>query len=188
MSRTDVDFSKHEVIVKKSEDFLSHYLKLPNTVTQGILFINTNDIMAVTGDYGNWIFCREFHPSATGSVSDRYWIEKLKICSCQDPFDFDSDVAKKEIEELKLEHEFSEEEKEWLDDLSDEADQGEYAYIAKAMGHPNSFDTEMIPRGQSINWWLSVVFDGFEEICNRIKKDDVLYRSFKRRCPTVDST
>jgi hypothetical protein len=102
-------------------------------------------------------------------VSDGYWIEKVQIASKQDPYNFDSDTAKSEIKKLLEQHEMSTEEKEWLIELSDEADEGEYAYNAKAMEHPGSFDIEMIPDGKKIDYWLLVVFDAFEEICKRLK-------------------
>ena len=173
--RTEVDFSKHVVDVTKQDRLLVHYIHLPNTIVNSVKFINTNDIMAVTGDFGNWIFCREFHPSATGGVSDGYWREKLGISSCQDPLEFVSDIAKAEIKEM-LEDEdrtFTEEEREWLGELSDAADEGEYEYIATAMHRPSSFEAECIPKGKRVTFWLLVVFDAFEEICKRIKEGAV---------------
>ena len=89
---SSLDFSKHVVTVEKQEGLLIHTLAIPGTITQSVKFINTQGIMAVTGDYGNWIFCREFHPSPTGSVSDSYWCEKLRISSRQDPYEFDSNT------------------------------------------------------------------------------------------------
>ena len=169
--RTDVDFSKHELIVVETPAVTSHYLKKPNTITDSIKFINTNGILAVTGDYGNWIFCREFHPSPTSHVSGGYWDEKLEISSTQKSDEFNADKVKKEIKELKEQHELSEEELEWLDELEDEADEGEYGYIHKAWEHPSTFDTEMIPRGKVRHYWLDVIYDGFDEICNRMKED-----------------
>ena len=98
--RTEIDFSKHVLTVNKQEGLLVHTLAKPNTYVQSFVFINTNDIMAVTGDYGNWIFCREFHPSKDGYVSDTYWVEKLRIGSCQEPSNFDSQTAQEQVTEL----------------------------------------------------------------------------------------
>jgi hypothetical protein len=165
--RTTVDFSNHVLEVVKTDEILVHHLRVPGTLMRSIKFINTNGILAVTGDYGNWILCREFHPSADGYVSDHYWVEKLKISSCQDPYVFDAKVAKENIKDLLTEHELSDEEKEWLNELSEEADQGEYSFIAKAMDRPGSFEAEMIPHGKKLNEWLQIIFDGFDEICRR---------------------
>lgn len=167
--RTSVDFSKHELTINSCECAVIHCLKIPGTITNSIKFINTSGILAVTGDFGDWIFCREFHPSSDGYVSDSYWTSKAKIGTCQDPYVFDYEFAKEEIKLLLEQHEFSDEEKEWLNDLSNEADQGEYSFIAKVMDHPSTFETEMIPDGKKFRQWLLIIFDGFEEICNRIK-------------------
>jgi hypothetical protein len=175
MSRTTVDWSKHQVIKTETPELLVYYFKKPDTTCQAIKFINIKgEGLVVTGDYGSWMFCREFHPSAKGSVSDQYWSEKLRIGSTQDPYVFDSEVAQAEIKDILAEderdyhHSLSDEEKEWLNELSDEADQGEYSFIAKAMEHPSSFETESIPHGKTLNQWLLIVFDAFEEICRRI--------------------
>lgn len=172
MSRTDVDFSKHVVTTTKREGMLIHVLAKPGTHMDSLIFVNTNDVMAVTGDYGNWIFCREFHPSPTAKVDDHYWIEKLQIASSQDPYDFDGKVAQEEIEELLKDTDkaLSKEEIEWLKDLSDAAEGSEFEYIAKVMDYPGSFPAEMIPKGKVTKFWLQVVFDAFEEICRRMEK------------------
>src|SRR4030042_6319497 len=170
MKRTDVDFSQHELLIEENKNngmlnMTIHYLKKPNTITDSVKFINTNDVLAVTGDYGNWIFCREFVPSANGKASGGYWAEKLSIASTQNAYKFSEEVAKSEIDELLKEHELSDEEKEWLDELREEADQGEYAYIAKAMDRPYTFETELIPKGKEMDFWFKVVLDAFDEIC-----------------------
>lgn len=169
--RTDVDFSKHELIIINNADYKMHYLKLPDTITRSVKFINTQGIMAVTGDYGNWIFCREFIPDRSGKTSERYWIEKLKISSCQDPYKFNTEAARKEIlESLKsFSDSYSHEERVWLKELYQAADDGEYTFIAKAMDHPNSFDCECIPTGKEVDWYLLVIMDAFDEICDRLK-------------------
>jgi hypothetical protein len=167
--RTDVDFSNHVLTITRSKDYLVYNFAIPGTRTKSIRFINTHGIMAVTGDYGNWIFCREFHRSSEG-VSDMYWVEKLKIASTQDPYNFDSEAAVKEIEELleNPDHEFSDQEKDWLERLKVAAKDGEYSYIAEAMDRPGSFEAEMIPRGKVYNSWLPIIFDAFDEICQRV--------------------
>jgi hypothetical protein len=48
-------------------------------------------------------------------------------------------------------------------------DGSEYEYIAKVMDYPSRFHVEMIPKGKIIKYWLLVVFDAFEEICQRMK-------------------
>lgn len=169
--RTNIDYSKHKLEVFKSEGLLVHYLKLPDSYTNSVKFINTNGIMAVTGDFGNWIFCREFHPTADGYVSGGYWDEKLHNSSTQKSDEFDEDTAKEQISEMLKENEYSDEIKEWLNDLSDAASEGEYAYIAKIMDRPD-FDAEDCPEGRKRHIWLSYIYDAFDEICKRFENMD----------------
>jgi hypothetical protein len=213
--RTDIDFSKHVVTTTQHEGLLIHNLAVPGTRIHSVVFINTQGILAITGDYGNWIFCREFHPGPKEYVSDHYWIQKLKIASTQDPYTFDSKTAQDEIKELlgipmadltpeekkKLDelgvhskediervlqtmedsddkdlltdllsecNKYSPEEREWLQELSNAADGGEYEYIATAMDRPGKFEAECIPRGKVLNYWLLCIFDAFDEICQRL--------------------
>ena len=50
MSRTDLDFSKHEMIVTKTDNLLIHHLKVPGTYSNSIVFIN---------DYQTYKFTRK---------------------------------------------------------------------------------------------------------------------------------
>ena len=80
--------------------------------------------MAVTGDIGNWIFCREFHPKAgkNNYASRSYMDEKLRISSEQKSEKYDSEEALKEISKFKEEFEsyygrrMNKTEKEWVKD------------------------------------------------------------------------
>lgn len=174
MSRTKIDFSKHEVIVVETPAVTTHYLRKPNTICDSIKFINTNGILAVTGDYGNWIFCREFHPSPTGSVSDGYWMEKLQIASSQEPEEYDEEATKKELQRRLNDKEepCSEKEKEYYESLLDYVD-NESDYKHRAFEDNPGIDWEYIPFCKRTKYWLEAVFDGFEEICRRMKEGAV---------------
>jgi hypothetical protein len=169
MKRTSIDFSEHELLTTKTEHLTTYHLKKPGTVVQNIKFINTNGLLIVTGDYGNWVFCREFHPSTDSYASDAYWVEKLKHSSTQDPYIFSSETAEKQIQEIEKNHELSEEEQTWLDKLKYSASQGEYSYIAEAVNYPGSFPSEIIPKGKILTSWLLIIFDAYDEICSRLK-------------------
>jgi len=181
-NRTGVDFSKHELIVTEQDGLLIHRLKHPEySHMNSVKFINTNDIMAVTGDYGNWIFCREFHPSAGGGVSDGYWLEKLSIASSQDGREFDSERTREEIqrgidgelEEYGYSGENLEEAKEYYEYLLSYVDESQRYYESKAyMEMPSFFDSESIPYVKKTKIWLQIVFDAFDEICERMKKEE----------------
>jgi hypothetical protein len=137
--------------------------------------------MAVTGDFGNWIFCREFHPSKEGGVSDGYWKEKLGIASTQKASDYSSKLTEQRIKEainggmekygykgdkLKAVKYFL---TECLDHVENEHEYVAYAY----QNHPGFMDTEEIPFQKETKPWLLSVFDGFDEICRRIKAGEL---------------
>lgn len=176
--RTHIDFSKHEVLVTENEGLVIHYLKKPGTITDSIKFINTNGILAVTGDYGNWIFCRPFVPSAKSDlVSDGYWIEKLQISSCQNPYKHCPEETTRRIKEIiaELEYGYSEqsaaEMREYYEDCLTDVDD-EYDYIITARNYPPCADYECMIFGKVLNPWLNAVFDGYDEICTRLKNAD----------------
>ena len=170
--RTQIDFSKHELQVVASDQCLIHKLKKPDTYTDCIIFINACGIMSVTGDYSNWIFCREFHPSKEGAgCDDSYWKQKLKIASCQEPAKYDGDRTHQEIKEMLADEdqEWSEEDKEFLNGLlSYTDDEIEYTYEAYR-NQPSHFDMEYIPFVKTVDYHFLAILDGFEEICRRMK-------------------
>jgi hypothetical protein len=181
-SRTNFDFSEHELIITKSDGLLVHTLKHKDyNKMYRFDFINTNGIMAVTGDYGNWMFCREFHPSPDGGVSDYYWCEKIKIASTQEPFEFDHEATEKEIRDAinggLAEDGYTDEKLEemldWYENtLLYNVDEHEHFYMSEAYQNiPSHLDAESIPHHTKIKYWLLCVFDAFEEICYRLKEE-----------------
>jgi hypothetical protein len=187
--RTGLDFSEHKLIITKTDEVLIHYLKKPNTTWDSIKFINTNGIMAVTGDYGNWIFCREFHPSADGYVSDGYWHEKLQISSTQDATEFDGEATREaliqkikeykeeKIEELEDGEEIEEDEEdeilEYYKGCLERCDEILFDYeIFAYREQPNRLDYDDVILIKDYKPWLKCIFDGFEEICRRMKEEE----------------
>lgn len=174
-NRTNVDFSKHIVIENHYQDGEYNLdvwdFKLPDSeYTHRIKFINSCGILAVKGDFGNWVFCREFHPSAGGYVSGGYWDEKLKTYSVQSPYKYSPESTIKAIEEFVSELEETDEEmEEWIEKLNSAADD-EYEYIYVAYREtPNGVDGETVPFGQDRHSYLNIIYDAFDEICNRLK-------------------
>jgi len=187
-SRTGVDFSKHEHRVEifkseKNEIQIDHF-QVGSNNCKYIQFINTDRTLTVTGDYGNWVFCRPFVPSEDGYVSDGYWLEKLKILSEQDSaLSFDSEETTKEIQELidkgledyGYEGEELSKAKEWFKELLEEADD-ELEYTFKAYrdySKPDFIDYEQIPFQKKVNNWLLIIFDAFDEICKRLEEKQI---------------
>jgi len=182
--RTGLDFKDHELTITEQEGLLVHLLKRPNTTNQHIKFINTNGILAVTGDYGNWIFCREFHPSASNQVSDGYWLEKLSIASTQEGEEFDSEATREviqrgldgELEEWGYKGKGLEEIREYYEGLLEYCDYSQWEYEAFAYSNiPSDMCSEDVPMEKKVKIWLQHVYDGFEEICRRVKDGGFLY-------------
>lgn len=173
---TSVDFTKHKLNIIKYDDIVIYEFKKPGTVINGLTFINAKGVMTVTGDFGNWVFCREFHPKNKDYVGRYYLDEKLEILSQQTTSKFDSEVTLKLIKDFKKEfkdyhgRKMNEEEKEWINDLiyysDDEYEYTYYAYRKK----PESIDYDEVPFGKKRHIWLDIVYDAFNEICDLVDK------------------
>lgn len=175
--RTRLDFSEHELHITKTDNIVIHYLKRPHTYYDSIKFINTQGILAITGDYGNWILCREFNPEKEKlGVSDGYWCEKLQIASSQVPYEFDSDAVVSQWEQSLKESDYTDDEIEFVNECIDRAkNHHEEEYTQYAYEHmPNNWDYDSIVFRKKPKYWLLVIFDAFEEICERVKKDLVV--------------
>ncbi len=172
--RTGIDFSKHELAITDTEGLLVHHLFVPNTNYDNIKYINTNGIMVVTGDYGNYIFCREFHPSAKGGVDSGYWREKMQLYSCQIPLEYDSESTKVEIQKLLSENDdLTEDEIEYLEEcLYYVDDEIEYNYHAFRKQVGRFGDYENVPDVKKYKGQVPFIFDGFDEICRRLKEKE----------------
>jgi hypothetical protein len=172
--RSGIEFDQHELIVTKTDDLTVYRLKKPDTYTESMRFINVMGVLVVTGDWGNWIFCREFHPSAdkNAGCSDGYWCEKLQISSTQQPYEYDPEATLALINERlnNPEEELDEADREYLRQCRDRHDE-RYEYLEWAHNNlPNGRDHEYVPNRQRVQFWLQVVFDGFDEICRRMRE------------------
>lgn len=168
--RTNVNFDEHVLTETKTEVGIIYDFKRPDRYCQSIKFINVCGILAVTGDYGNWIFCREFHPSPDGYVSSSYWVEKIKIASTQKPLKFNPERTEEEINEMLSEEDIDDEDKMYLESLLSYLHDGEERYLVYAHDHlPSHRDHEFVPYVETLDEWLEVIFDAFDEICRRME-------------------
>lgn len=175
--RTKIDFSRHQLKITELEGgVLIHEFKRPDTNNCKIVFINTCGVMTVTGDFGNWVFCREFHPTANSGVSDGYWDEKLQISSVQKSDMYDKDETLKRIKEFKESfvsnsgREMNQDEIDWVEQLENNVDdKHEYTYLAYRE-KPIDIDDESVPYGKKRHFWLDAVYDGFDAICQVLKQ------------------
>ena len=179
-SRTDIDFSKHELKVTQYEGVLIHEFKKPGTRHDMLVFINTCGVMTVTGDWGNWVFCREFHPSTgkDSGASGSYWDEKLRTSSEQESHKYDAEETFKLIKYFRKSFKYifgrimNDEELEWVNKLEYCSDnEYEYTYVA-FREKPSSIDYEYVPFGKKRHFWLDAVYDGFDAICNLLKTQE----------------
>lgn len=186
--RTGVDFSKHkhrvEIFKSEKNEIRVDHFQIENSRSQYIKFVNTDDILAVSGDYGNYVFCRPFHPSKDGRVSDHYWHEKLRTGSIQS-FELQDLDFKSIIEELNaklsdIEEDYDEDQiteaRDYFDELLESAEsEDKLSYesaVYREIDQPSFLDYDDIPYYKKENTQLRVVFDAFDEICKRIKEKD----------------
>lgn len=184
--RSGIDWSRHEhkTVINRipvdqgGKEFVSFrmdILKMPNTITNSVKFINTGGVMTVTGDFGNWVFCREFEPDgrAGAGASEGYWKEKLSIGSCQVVEKYDSDATKAEIKRRIRDAEkdgIDKEEMEYLEELLNYVnDEIDYRYQAYHL-LPGNLDYESIPIKKITHHWFIIILDAFDEICLRLKE------------------
>lgn len=183
------DFSKHILEIKEDSLTSVHTLKLKDTSCYQVNFINTMDRLLVTGDFGNWVFCRSFIPSAEGYVSPNYWAEKGFIQSSQELEEFDSEATEKELKEYLDEYiyeNYNMETDEYLENYDDEdetidyikgcierVEDGEFDYKRYAYREePSTWDCEDVIYCTKYKIWLLIVFDAFNEICRRIEANE----------------
>ena len=191
-NRTNINFENHILKISKDKYVAIYELAKPHTKLNSITFINSCGVLTVTGDYGNWVFCREFHPYPEESVSDGYWNEKLSIHSTQTYSNYDSELTEKalrewikelkynqwkelisddeptddELEEVELNDDY------WFEELlSSIDDELEYTNVAYRQT-PAAYDYESIPFIKKQHRWLDAVYDAFDEMCLRIKNNN----------------
>lgn len=179
--RTKIDFSKHIIEETKSEFHHTWFLRIPGTYNHCIRYTNIDSVLVVTGDFGNWMFCRRFAPSADGHVSDGYWIEKLTISSSQQGTEFSSVMTRAALleminggaEEYGYEGDRLAEYIEYLNECLEVVDD-ELDYTAMAYrGMPSFLDAESVIFCTDTKFWLKAVFDGFDEMCKRVKEQEL---------------
>ncbi len=175
--RTGLDFSGHDVYELRRGDSITYTIKIPNREKfHRINFINIDGVMVVTGDFGNWMFNREFHPGVDNFVSSGYWHEKLRYASTQDGKDFDHQATEEDIKEgingglekYGYSGEELEKLKEYYRELLYYIEFSEEEYRHYAYNEmPGFYDSEGIPYRMKTKVWLESVFDAFDEMCER---------------------
>lgn len=178
-----MDWSKHELHVTENELVTIHELSVPEQSLYKVKFINVTGRLLVTGDWGNWVLCRGFVPSADGYVSDCYWVEKIQMHSEQTGLEFSSEKTRKaiqdgldgELEDYGYEGEDLEKMKEYYTELLDYVELQEWEYVSFAYNNkPSLIDAEDVPFVKTVKPYLNYIFDAFDEICRRLKIESQL--------------
>lgn len=181
---SEFDFSNHNLKVEEYEHITIHTLQLSETSSRlKVRFMNIPSHLIIDGDFGSWMFCRNFYPN--GRYDDycqpSYWMEKLRMDSSQDPAKFDKDETEKELlegingglEEYGYEGDKLKEAIEFFDDLLQFYLDDEIEYQYQAFRKlPYFMDCEQIPYVRTAPIQLLIVFDAFNEICNRLKQNN----------------
>ena len=179
--RTGVEFGAHDVTTITDSHVTSYLFSVGTKYMGSIRFTNAFGVMTVTGDYGNWVFCREFFPNAIDvGVCESYWLEKLRTYSEQDPYEFDEEETRKEIEcWLDGTHEYFDEDRPLTNDESVylsmcllALDQGELQYIHVAhFENVGRFkDHDRVPLVKKPKYALQVIFDAWDCMVERLKE------------------
>lgn len=189
---TEINFTKHELLIDETDVARIYTLKIPGTQTYRVTFINSNGILAVTGDFGNWIFCREFDFKLQRPLNPGYAAEKLQINSCQNTKVYDSDATVKALHEAiinRVNEVLHDEDNSWvaqaLEDESHDfeedndkfiryyanclnATDDEFFYNAASRDFPYGLD-DIIIRYEYPPYFLIIV-DAMNEITKRLNK------------------
>lgn len=177
-NRTNTDFSKHQLDIKKKEGISIYRLHLNFSHSKSVVFINANGVMAVTGDYYNWIFCREFNPEKEVQVDDRYWAEKLEINSGQKAYEFSPTQTVDMLNEyINDADEYWNEEKanevrEYYQGCIDNVGQdgNEYQYYALT-NLPSFLEPGQIAYETELKYGLRFIYDAYEEVIAKVKSE-----------------
>ncbi len=177
-----VDWSKHRFTETKyplddKTNLFIYQLKIPDTSHGMVKFVNFDGVCTVMGDYGNWVFNREFHPKAKSYQAFHYFKEKLEIASCQKVGVYDSEETCNDLlkelarycEEYKIDPENTEDEyveylKSCIEVSEDELD---YTYTAYRT-YPSNMDSESVIFRKKPLVWFSIIYEAFHEMCGRL--------------------
>jgi hypothetical protein len=181
--RSGVDWSKHVVSTDPhGNTVVIHTLGIPGSKMQEVVFINCQGVMTVTGDYGIWVFNREFMPSPKESeVIEHYWCEKATGNTSQEIYEFDPEGTEALIDEwiVALKQESPEGHSgqenvliDYLESCRSIIHDGDQYYRVRAHDlKPNSVDRDQVPYQSKIKTWLLIVFDAWEEICRQLREE-----------------
>lgn len=168
---------------RQQGDYTEYRLQSNKWTHEYILFLVGNGFTAVTGDYSNHIFCREFNPSKSQiGISFGYMLEKYRSQSTQNPTNvYSIQDTKDAIKEFRLDYvdgdlsKLSEEEKDAFDDLLYSAeDELDYTF-QRYRGHRDDIvflDCEVLDPVYDIDIQVQVILNAFITMCKKENETD----------------
>lgn len=169
------DWSAHTYVTAKvlvgEVESTQHSLKIPGRGNfNAVVLTNVAGVCVVTGDYGNWVFCRQFVPSSGGSASPSYMDEKLRIASKQVTHSFDEESllenAKLALKEELENGETNARRVELFQQVIDSQPGSEQDYF-ELLKDFSDVDHECYPSYKSRDVWLDIIYSAFDEMCRR---------------------
>ena len=181
-TRKNMDFSKCELTIHRDEYVTIHKLHKDTSPTFNIDFINTNGVCVITGTCGEWVLSDNLLPKPGSRICDDYWAKKLSSHETgQEAYEFSKQFTKDAIvEDIKsVNHSYEEEDYRTVMDYFVgcleclEESQLEYEHFA-INELPDCMECESIVIARSIKKDVLYIFDVFEEICRRLKEQEVV--------------
>lgn len=170
-------FDKHSLIISELKDSLYKYtvydLSLGASSVSRVKFTVGGGHTLVTGDYGTYVFEREFHPHPKGSVSEDYWIGKIP--SNMNSMEYSSKVTMELISDLSKnisEYGYDEDKMGKIVSALLEATnyvENEHDYYHHILYDSDLYsllDAEDVPWGKDYNHRMDYIFDAFEKMCS----------------------
>ena len=161
-------FKTHNLYKKELGEVTIYNFKRPDSIIFSVNVITYNNTTSITGDLGNWIFNREFHPIKGEKISRSYYDEKLQTKSTQKVNEYSEEKALEEIKYLAEQYSNNEEILEFLEELEDLVyDKNElYNYAYREI--PSCLDYEELPTGKVRIQQLDLVYDAMDRMCELI--------------------
>lgn len=172
---TTIDWSKHSLIISKSNGMSIYTFKNPETNIYKVVWMVGNGITVVTGDFGNWIFDAEFSPNGKKEANVSYMNGYLKHNSTQEYRVWDEDEILDSINEFvedfysNNDREMNEEELDWVESLKNSrCDEIDYMFTAYRET-PDTIKVGYVPFSKKLHPYLNSIYDAFNQMCLLVK-------------------
>lgn len=161
-------FETHTLCKKELDEVTIYNFKRPNSIIFSVNVVTYKGTTSISGDLGNWIFAREFHPVKGEKISRSYYDEKLQMKSTQKTEEYSEKKATEEIEYLKEEYSDNDEVLDFLEELEELVYDKNELYNYSYMETPPCLDYEELPTGKVRIERLNLLYDAMDRMCDLI--------------------